>query len=76
MKQWQGFVSEHMQTNVIDENTVRVFNSSWIPETGEWFDDVVRREDTGRYTIMSVNQFTGVLNSIEEFDSIKDYLGY
>jgi hypothetical protein len=76
MKNWQAFVNDHIKMEVIDENTIKVFNASWKPETLEFFDDVVNRNTDGSYTVQTFSQIMNTLDSTENFESIRDYLGY
>ena len=76
MKQWQGFVNEHVHMEVIDNNTIKVYNSSWNLETGEHFNDIVKRNDDGSYQAETFSQDTNELVDTVEYESIKYYLGY
>jgi hypothetical protein len=75
MKKWQAFVAEHMQTEVIDDNTIKVSNVAYDSDNN-YYDDIVKRNEFGTYTVEMYNSNTGELDCTFESETIKDYLGY
>lgn len=78
MKRWQGIVSEHCDTRVLNDCTMHVKNASYKPETKEAFDNYINYDkDIKAYIVYTVKQddkFEIVETAI--YKSIYDYLGY
>ena len=88
-KKWMNFVGEHMTIEQITDNAIVVKNASFIEskhirrtdlnkisEHKEWFDDVILKNELGKYEVYSVSQDDKRVEFYAEFESIREYLGY
>lgn len=75
MKRWQGLICEHgNRTEILDDNTMLVFDTAWNPETKEYFDNKIIHNENG-YDVEEIDK-NGLVVGVCNHESILDYLGY
>lgn len=76
---WREFVSLHHKIEVINENTIRVYNIAYDfdenKNTKNWYDDVLTKIPEG-YLVDSYINNTEILHDSHIEKSIYNYLNY
>lgn len=76
MKKWQSIILDHHNAEILNDKQVHISNVAVIPETGEYFDNIITQENN-RYIIEEYKHGTKELTNVEyETESILNYLGY